>query len=172
LIDKAFSVATASLLPCRSTFADLILSFNAVHHFDVRAFLAEASRVLKKDGMLAIYTRTPEQNRQTIWGRYFPHFARKEDRLHSLDKWESLLSATSGLILEEIKFFNFRRHISSQKLKELAQAHHYSTFSLYTPEEFREAFRMFEQRIEREFADFIKIPHVSPNVLLLLRKIE
>jgi len=171
MIDRAFSVATASLLPCKGSIADLVLAFNAIHHFDIRTFLAEASRVLKIGGILAIYTRTPEQNRQTIWGRYFPNFAKKESRLHSLDKWEKMISASPLLSLEEIRFFNFRRHISSQKLRELALTHHYSTFSFYARQEFYEALKVFEQRIERKFANFAKIPHVSPNVLLLLKRV-
>jgi ubiquinone/menaquinone biosynthesis C-methylase UbiE len=171
IIEKVFSVASASFVPCKDLAADLVLAFNAIHHFDIMQFLGEAGRILKTNGLLAIYTRTPEQNRQTIWGRYFPKFAAKESRLVSLDKLEKMITASPQLRIEEIKFFDYLRHISPRKLRELALAHHYSTFSLYSPDEFQDALGIFERRIREEFGDTTKIPHISPNVLILARKV-
>ena len=70
--------------------------FNAVHHFDLSWFAGEASRVLTPSGQLVVYTRTPEQNRRTIWGRHFPECATRETRLHEVNDVRAALEATGA----------------------------------------------------------------------------
>src|SRR6266508_255091 len=74
---------TAEELPVRTGSLDLATAVNSVHHFDLGRFLAEVARALRAGGQLFVYTRTPEQNARTIWGRWFPGFAKREQRLHS-----------------------------------------------------------------------------------------
>jgi SAM-dependent methyltransferase len=76
-------LSAAEQLPLRAASLDLVTAFNCVHHFDLGRFLAAAARVLPPGGQLFIYTRTPQQNARTIWGRYFPGFTEHEQRLHS-----------------------------------------------------------------------------------------
>ena len=76
-------VAAAEELPLRTASLDLVTAFNCVHHFDLGRFLTAVARVLKPGGQLFIYTRTPQQNGRTIWGRYFPGFTEHEQRLYS-----------------------------------------------------------------------------------------
>src|SRR5262249_56085391 len=76
-------VGAAEQLPLRTASLDVVTAFNCVHLFDLGRFLTAAARVLKPGGRLFIYTRTPQQNAQTIWGRYFPGFTAHEQRLHS-----------------------------------------------------------------------------------------
>src|SRR2546426_8195765 len=71
--------ARAEALPYGAAF-DAVLTFNALHHLELDRFLAEAARVLRPEGLLILYTRTPEQNRETIWGK---HLDRKSTRLNS-----------------------------------------------------------------------------------------
>lgn len=66
------AVGLAEALPFREGAFDAVLSLNAVHHFGLDAFLQESARVLRAAGLLIVYTRTPEQNRRTIWGQLFP----------------------------------------------------------------------------------------------------
>ena len=63
---------------------DCVFTFNAVHHFDFRAFIGKARDATRQSGGIFIYTRTPSQNAGTIWGRYFPGFLDKETRLYHL----------------------------------------------------------------------------------------
>src|SRR3989442_8334410 len=74
--------ARAEALPYGAAF-DAVLTFNALHHLELDRFLAEAGRVLRPEGLLILYTRTPEQNRETIWGKLFPDFAAREGRLYT-----------------------------------------------------------------------------------------
>jgi len=74
--EAALLLAAAEELPLRAASLDLVTAFNCVHHFDLGRFLTAAARVLKPGGQLFIYTRTPQQNARTIWGRYFPRFHR------------------------------------------------------------------------------------------------
>ena len=41
-------------------------------------FIHKAVEVIKKDGLIFIYTRTRSQNACNIWGQYFPFFCEKE----------------------------------------------------------------------------------------------
>ena len=71
-------LAAAEQLPLRTASLDLVTAFNCVHHFDLGRFLTSVARVLAPGGQLFIYTRTPQQNARTIWGRYFPGFTEHE----------------------------------------------------------------------------------------------
>ena len=64
-------VSAVEMLPFPSASCDAITCFNAVHHFDLPRFMSEVSRVLTPSGQLVLYTRTPEQNRRTIWAGTF-----------------------------------------------------------------------------------------------------
>ncbi|MFQ6047034.1 MAG: class I SAM-dependent methyltransferase [Gemmatimonadales bacterium] len=88
-------VGLAESVPFGARSFDAVLSFNAVHHFDLAIFLAEAARVLRPYGRLIVYTRTPEQNQRTIWGQFFPHFAERETRLYSESTLRVALEAVS-----------------------------------------------------------------------------
>ncbi len=134
-------------LPLRRRSADWITTFNAVHHFDLARFLSQVVKLLKPHGRLFIYTRTPEQNARSIWGRLFPKFAEKETRLRSESELREVINGTGGLVLESVERFRFDRTSTPERLREQAENAHYSTFRLYEREEFSEALRSFLKRL-------------------------
>jgi SAM-dependent methyltransferase len=134
---------TAEELPIRTGSLDLVTSFNSVHHFDLSRFLAAAARVLRPDGQLFIYTRTPRQNARTIWGRHFPGFAEHERRLHSKQDFKAAVRQTRGLRLAGTRTFRYPRSSTPERLRAQVQGHHYSTFSLYAPDELSAAMDTF-----------------------------
>ncbi len=89
-----YLVGAVETLPFRTSSCDVMTCFNAVHHVDLARFVAEASRVFTPSGQLVVYTRTPEQNRRTIWGHYFPEFATRETRLYGVEDLRAALQAT------------------------------------------------------------------------------
>jgi SAM-dependent methyltransferase len=91
-------LAAAEELPLRTASLDLVTAFNCVHHFDLGRFLTTVARVLAPGGQLFIYTRTPQQNARTIWGRYFPGFTEHEQRLHSQAAIRDAVRRTGGTI--------------------------------------------------------------------------
>jgi SAM-dependent methyltransferase len=138
--------AAAEQLPVRAASLDLVTAFNCVHHLDLPRFLASAARVLRPGGRLFIYTRTPRQNARTIWGRYFPGFTEHEQRLHS----EAALRGAvwgAGLTVVAAQAFRHRRSSTAERLRAQAEGGHYSTFSLYTPQEFRASMATFLARL-------------------------
>jgi SAM-dependent methyltransferase len=138
---------TAEELPVRSGSLDLVMAFNSVHHFDLERFLAVAGRVLKPNGQLFIYTRTPEQNARTIWGRHFPGFAEREQRLHSEAALRKAVRRTPELKLIDTETLRHPRSSTPERLRAQAEGRHYSTFSLYPPDELREAIATFLGRL-------------------------
>ena len=135
--------AAAEELPLRAASLDLVTAFNCVHHFDLGRFLTAAARVLAPGGQLFIYTRTPQQNARTIWGRYFPGFTEHEQRLHSEDALRDAVRRAGGLTVAATQTFRHPRTSTAERLRAQAEGRHYSTFSLYPPQELRAAIATF-----------------------------
>jgi SAM-dependent methyltransferase len=127
-------LSAAEELPLLTASLDLVTAFNCVHHFDLGRFLAAVARVLRPGGQLFIYTRTPQQNARTIWGRYFPGFTEHEQRLHSEAALRDAVRRTGGLQVVAIQTFRHPRSSTAGRLRAQAEGRHYSTFSLYPPD--------------------------------------
>ncbi len=139
--------AAAEQLPLQGASLDLVTAFNCVHHFDLARFLAAVARVLRPGGQLFIYTRTPQQNARTIWGRYFPGFTEHEHRLHSEATLRDAVRRAGGLTVVATRTFRHQRSSTAERLRAQAEGRHYSTFSLYTPEELRASIAAFLARL-------------------------
>ncbi len=94
-----------------------------------------------------IYTRTPEQNARSVWGRYFPGFTEKETRLRSEPEFREVIQKTEGLRVESVETFRYSRTSTADRLKEQAENGHYSTFCLYEGEKFSKALEIFLRRL-------------------------
>jgi len=140
-------LAAAEQLPLRAASLDVVTAFNCIHHFDLGLFLAAAARVLAPGGQLFIYTRTPQQNARTIWGRYFPGFTEHEQRLHSEATLRDAIRRAHGLTLAATQTFQHRRTSTAGRLRAQAEGRHYSTFSLYPPQELPAAIAAFLARL-------------------------
>jgi hypothetical protein len=140
-------LSAAEELPLRTASLDLVTAFNCAHHFDLGRFLTAAARVLAPGGQLFIYTRTPEQNARTIWGRYFPGFTEHEQRLHSEAALRDAVRRTTGLRVVTTQTFTHPRMSTAGRLSAQAEGRHYSTFSLYPPDELRASIETFLARL-------------------------
>lgn len=149
---------------------DAVFTFNAVHHFSFPTFLAKARDALCEDSHLFVYTRTPEQNAGSVWGRFFPRFNDKESRLHTPERMEAWVAETSGLGLVEAKVFRHARKASLDRLLDQARSRHYSTFSLYDEGEFEADCRTFNERVRRQFDDLEAIQWHDENTMLHVAK--
>ena len=138
--------AAAEQLPLRAASLDLVTAFNCVHHFDLGRFLTAVARVLKPGGQLFLYTRTPQQNARTIWGRYFPGFTEHEQRLHSEAALRDAVQQ-AGLTVAAAQAFRHRRSSTAERLRAQAEGRHYSTFCLYTPQELGASIATFLARL-------------------------
>jgi SAM-dependent methyltransferase len=139
--------STAEELPFRTASFDLVTAFNCVHHFDLGRFLAAVARVLRPDGRLFIYTRTPLQNARTIWGRYFPGFNEHEQRLYSEAVLRAAIGRTRGLQVVGMETLSHERSSTVERLRAQAVGRHYSTFSLYAPDELDASIATFLTRL-------------------------
>ncbi len=162
--------ASSPQLPFQNETLNCVFTFNAIHHFGLWEFLDEATRVLQDRGHVFVYTRLRSQNSRNIWGRYFPLFTSKETRLYELDELENRITETPGLTLKKIKYFKFKRKSDLADLIHRAQSHHYSTFDLYSVEEFNTALEQFSRNLSGHFNDLNDIQWFDENVLLILQK--
>jgi SAM-dependent methyltransferase len=140
-------LAAAEQLPLRAASLDVVTAFNCVHHFDLGRFLSAVARVLAPGGQLFIYTRTPQQNARTIWGRYFPGFTEHEQRLHSQAALLDAVRRTGGLTVAAAQTFRQPRSSTAERLRAQAEGRHYSTFSLYPPQELSASIATFLARL-------------------------
>ncbi len=149
---------------------DCVFTFNAIHHFDFATFLAKAGTAVKADGHVFIYTRLPEQNARTIWGRFFPGFVERETRLYELADMRRWIGETDHLVLESVETCRYPRRAGLERLLDQARSKHYSTLSLYARAEFETALAAFEHNLRRDFDDLDQIEWYDENVLLHLRR--
>jgi SAM-dependent methyltransferase len=140
-------VSAAEELALRTASLDLVTAFNCVHHFDLGRFLTAVARVLQPGGLLFIYTRTPQQNARTIWGRYFPGFTEHEQRLRSQAAFQDAVRRNDQLTVVTMQTFRHPRSTTAARLRAQAEGRHYSTFSLYPPEELRASIAAFLARL-------------------------
>jgi SAM-dependent methyltransferase len=132
-------------LPLAGASLDFVTTFNAVHHFELDAFVDEVRRVLRPDGHLFVYTRTPEQNAASIWGQAFPGFLAHETRLRDE---ATLVQALSAVGKVESTSFSFTRRATAAHLASRVRGGAYSTFRLYDPGELETALAQFLTRID------------------------
>ena len=161
--------ANSNSLPFAAKSLDCLMTFNAVHHFDLLSFLEESGRTLKSGGQLFTYTRLPSQNAGSVWGKYFPDFTRMETRLYGLDQLEVSVRQAPSLVMDSVRFFRYPRRSSLQRLMEQARNGHYSTFSLYGSDHFEQAILQFEGNLREAFPDEEDIRWVDENILLVAR---
>ena len=145
----------------------MLTCFNAVHHVDLARFVDEASRVLTPSGQLVVYTRTPEQNRRTIWGRHFPEFAARETRLYGVEDLRAALQATDAFTSVRTQTVPWAVTTSLSRLVEQATNYHYSTFRLYADDVLRAAIDTFRQRVRQAFRDVTRITYDNDHLLVM-----
>lgn len=162
--------ASAENLPLADNSLDFVFTSNAIHHFEFLGFLKEASRILRDNGYLFIYTRLRSQNKRNIWGRYFPGFYKKEKRLYELNELNEILNEIPALKLESLDYFKYKRITELEWLLAQAKNHHYSTFYLYNEKEFAASLREFSKNIARHFKNLDRISWHNENILLVIRE--
>ena len=146
---------------------DFLSTFNAIHHFEPVDFLNQAGRALIDGGYVFVYTRLKSQNMRNIWGRFFPGFVEKENRLYDLLQIEAWSDKLESLRLEAIHFFNFKRALPLKQLLFQAEMKHYSTFSLYAEVEFDIALKTFKNKIKRNYEDIELVQWSDENVMIV-----
>ena len=157
-------------LPFLTASCDAITCFNAVHHFDLGRFVSEASRVLIPSGQFVLYTRTPEQNRCTIWGRYFPEFATRETKLYRSLDLQLALQADEGFDSVRVQIIPWKITTSLSRLIEQVAHFHYSTFRLYSNDLLREAIDTFQYRVRQAFSDMARITFDNDHALVIAKR--
>ena len=162
--------APANNSQVESNSLDFIVTFNAVHHFDLVGFLNESARILKDEGYLFVYTRLRSQNKRNIWGRYFPKFHNKETRLYDLDEFKMILEKIKLLKLDSLKYFKYKRRVSTNWLMSRATNHHYSTFDLYDREEFDDALIIFRNYLANNFSNNNDVYWEDENVMFVISR--
>jgi len=159
----------ANKLPLENDSMDCIVTFNAIHHFDIQRFLEEVFGCLKDDGKVFIYTRLRNQNSRNIWGQHFPLFADIENRLFEFYELKHHIQKTD-MKIDHTKVFGHHRTSSLNSLVEKARNHHYSTFALYSDDTFEKSIEAFKQNIRDNFEDLEKIQWQDENIILQIGK--
>jgi len=162
--------AFAEKLPFDDNSLDCIFSFNAIHHFKINEFAKECNRILKNNGLLFIYTRLKDQNKSNIWGKFFPDFSKKENRLFDIQSLTKYISNQTSLNLKSSELLQHKRSSNLQKLVMKAEMKHYSTFSLYTISEFEKSLGKFKQNIYQNFNNPENIQWVDENTMFVFQK--
>ena len=160
----------AEQLPLEDKSLDALLTFNAIHHFHLPTFLIEVARVLRSGGYFFVYTRLRSQNNQSIWGKDFPLFIQKENRLYELEELKLYIAQIPSFQITTIKTLTHHRQTDLADLIDKAMSHHYSTFHLYTPEEFRTSLQKFVVNVRTNYHNLNAVSWTDQNVLFSIQK--
>ena len=174
LIEQKFTnfcarAGDASKLSLENNSMDSIMTFNAIHHFDLDKFFSESHEILKDDGKLIIYTRLRNQNYGSIWGKHFPLFGDMENRLYELDELKEY-AKNADMNIKSTRVFRHARTSTLERLVHQAKNNHYSTFALYDEETFDESLDIFQKNIQKNFSDLEQITWHDENILLEIVK--
>ena len=159
----------ANKLPLENNSMDCVMTFNAIHHFDLEKFLSEVYGSLKDDGRLFIYTRLRNQNYRSVWGEHFPLFADMENRLNELNELEEY-AENAEMNIKSLRVFGHARTSTLDRLVHQAKNNHYSTFALYDEKTFDESLDKFQKNIQKNFNDLEQITWHDENILLEIEK--
>jgi SAM-dependent methyltransferase len=149
---------------------DVVFSFNALHHFDLPHALRNIAAWLRPGGLAFLYTRTPSQNARNLWGRHFPGFVEKEDRLKDRASLLAAVDATPGLRCVEMKRFTFSRRANLDIVLDKVDNFHYSTFRLYGGDDLKAAREVFLKRLLDVYPDPEDILWTDYNLMLVVEK--
>lgn len=159
--------ARGEALPLRAAALDAVLCFNAIHHFALDEFAHEAARVLRSGGRLVLYTRTPTQNRRTVWGLHYSGFAKRERRLYTKKALVGALAGTGKFVVLAAKTIRWLQRKTLDELLVEARQAHYSTLALYEGEERRHATAEFRARLLSAYPDPTSIPNRNHHLLVI-----
>jgi SAM-dependent methyltransferase len=163
--------ALADALPFPPGSFDVVMSFNAVHHFpSLAAFLAEAGRVLRPAGVLVLYTRTPDQNQATVWGQHFPGFAERETRLYTRDQLRAALAEAEAFRSARLRSAGWWQWATLPELVRQARRRHYSTFRYYSAPQFAAALATFQEQVRAHYPCPWAIPVRNNHLIALATK--
>ncbi|MFC1865992.1 class I SAM-dependent methyltransferase [Chloroflexota bacterium] len=162
--------SAAEHIPLVDNSIDCIFAFNTIHHFVFIAFMQEAARIVRDRGNIFIYTRLRSQNVENIWGKHFPLFLIKENRLYEMNELEKMITPIPGLNIQCVKQFRYLRTASLDQLVNLARNSHYSSFSLYEREEFASALKGFQRNITLHFRDPKHVKWFDEYTMLVVRR--
>jgi len=148
----------------------LVTAFNSIHHLPVEETLNEVKRMLKPEGLFAVYTRLLEQESEHIWGRYFPEYVD-----HSTVFTREFMSRFSKYDqcwqLIEAQDFTFKRQTTLSQICEQTRSKHYSTLSRYSEEEFEIAYNEFVENIKAEYQDLDDMEYLSSYSLFVYQHV-
>ena len=160
----------AENVPLGKNSMDVVFTFNAIHHFDFPRFMERMTRILRDEGCIFIYTRLRSRNARNIWGRYFPLFLQKEDRLYELSELEELIASVPSVTLESVERFRYWRISTVDRLLDLARSNHYSTFPLYQRDEFEASLKEFRRNLLDNYSSSGKVGWFDEYTMLVIRK--
>ena len=157
-------------LPFRDSAFDAVLTFNAVHHFALDAFLDDVARVLRPEGLLVIYTRTPQRNSQTIWGKLFPEFAKRETRLLREEALRGAFTRQPAFHCVALRLAPWTLRTTVARVLSQTRQRCYSTFGFYSAHEFAAAFEIFHERLAGKYRSRDSIA-ANDHLLLTARRL-
>ena len=144
---------------------NIFTCFNAIHWIGLGLF-KKLEEKMSPGSLFVILTRTKQQNKESFFGLNFPKFADKETRLFSLNQLLDEFKKCN-LSVVDTKFLKYQISQKKSKLLEQAKKKSYSTFQLYSNEEYKQAMRIFKDNLSSK-PEILKVNY--NNLLILGRK--
>ena len=99
---------------------------------------------LEERWKLCCLSRFREQNDRSFWGKNFPKFAVKENRLYNREEFVDAAEKVEEFDLDNISELSFEKQATEEEILRQATNKKYSTFDLYSDDEFKESLNSFK----------------------------
>ncbi|MFQ6011854.1 MAG: class I SAM-dependent methyltransferase, partial [Nitrososphaerales archaeon] len=126
----------------------LFTCMNAIHHIRL-GFVPQLERAMPAGTHLLILARSKQQNDRSYLGSRFKGFGSKENRLYDMDEIISTCEK-SGLKLAEANDYSYPKTVPKETLLREVEEKKYSTFDLYTENEFLDSLNDFRELLTSE----------------------
>ncbi len=144
----------------------LVTSFNSIHHLPIASTLREIERISQDTALFAVYTRVREQEREHVWGQWFPAYL-DHTVVPSREFVSGFAKINSRFRLVWSHDFTFTRRTTFSWICEQTQSKFYSTLSRYSDQEFDLAYATFVKNLESAYQDVDPISYPSSYSLFL-----
>jgi ubiquinone/menaquinone biosynthesis C-methylase UbiE len=158
-------------LPFRSGAFDFVLMSQVLHFFgDRQRAAAEVRRVTRSDARLLVITTSHPQLRAQVDLGFFPGLARRDiARIPSIAEIRRMFEGHGFELRNTIEFATTFEAASADALVEQIKRNPWSSYLLFTEDEFSRRLKGFRRKLRDAFGDG-ELSYLVPQTLLFFRK--
>ena len=163
----------AHYLPFVDHAFNFVLMSQVLHYFEnLPMVIAEVYRVTKAEARVLVVTSSHLQLKSQLDIALFPGLAKRDTaRIPSIEEIRYLFENDGFAVVAAVEFAPTFRFPSIEALVERTALKPWSSYQLFSPEEFTRRLRIFKGKLHKKFGDG-EIAYLFPQTLLFFQKVH